>query len=333
MGYSVEVFEETQQIINNRRLFSEQELEKRRSNLYRKQPRAREIETELVRLSVAAGKAVVTGADIKEQLEKLKKKSLQLQTELSDILKKEGLPANYLEQWFECEKCHDTGIVNGKMCSCMKTLLKKTAYKHMSLSSRLALTDFDSFSLDYYPDAIVPPFNRNLRQYMSDVLGYCRKYAYGFSLDSGSLLLQGGPGLGKTHLSLAIAKEVIDQGFGVIYVSAPEMLKRLEDEHFGRGSDLRGASEQLMTECDLLIIDDLGTEFVTKFSTTVIYNIINSRLLTGSPMVLNTNLSIKELQEIYGSRMVSRIIGSLDRIEFTGNDIRQIKRRQKNNKE
>ena len=332
MGYSQQVYEETTALMNQKRLYSEQELEKRRKLLYSKHPRAKEIESELVSISVAAGKAVISGADIKDQLLQLRTKSLDLQSQLKAILESESLPENYLEPWFECEICQDTGYVDGRMCSCMKDLLRRTAYKHMNLSSKLPLTDFDSFSLSYYPDTVIQPINKNPREYMTNVLRYCRNYADNFSTESGSLLMQGGPGLGKTHLSLSIAKTVIDRGFGVIYVSAPSMLKQLEDEHFGRGTDTRGVSEQLMTECDLLIIDDLGTEFLTKFSISTIYNIINTRILAELPTIISTNFSIKELQENYGIRMISRIIGTLDRIEFFGSDIRQIKRKERNNK-
>ncbi|MBR2177411.1 MAG: ATP-binding protein [Clostridia bacterium] len=330
MSYSREVFSEAAAVMEKRRLLSEQELEERRHRLYLVCPRAQEIERSLVRTSVAAAKAVVAGADIKDELAKLKDRSLQLQTELQEILEKRKLPRNYLEQQFECEKCSDTGYIDGKMCSCMKQLLRQTAYQFVNGESKLALTDFDSFVLEYYPDTALPVSGKSVREYMRSVLRFCRRYAENFSEESSSLLFQGGPGLGKTHLSLAIAKEVIDRGCGVIYVSAPNMLKRLEDEHFGRSSNERGVSAELMSECDLLIIDDLGTEFITKFSIPAIYNILNTRILSELPTIISTNLSMKGLQEIYGDRMISRIIGMLDRVEFKGNDIRQLKRRERN---
>ena len=161
------------------------------------------------------------------------------------------------------------------------------------------------------------------------MLKFCKKYADEFSGDSHSLLFQGGPGLGKTHLSLSIAQAVIDKGYGVIYVSAPNILSRLESERFGNNAERKGETEQFLNECDLLILDDLGTEFQTKYTSSAVYNIINTRLITNRPTIISTNLSGKEIQELYGARMMSRIIGMLDRVEFIGNDIRQIKRRER----
>ena len=140
------------------------------------------------------------------------------------------------------------------------------------------------------------------------------------------MLFAGKTGLGKTHLSLAIAQTVIENGYGVIYVSAPNILSRLESNQFSGRSVERTEDEQLLQECDLLIIDDLGTEFVTKFTQAAIYNIINTRLNSGKPVIISTNYSTKELEDIYGNRMVSRIVGVLRKIEFFGSDIRQKKK-------
>ncbi len=329
MGYSNEVYEYALHELQNRRLFAEQELMKRRNMLYEICPRAEEIERELVKISVSAGKKVVMGANVREELEILKEKSLILQNELSEILKSRSLPSNYLEEWYTCDKCKDTGNIDGIMCSCMKSLLKKHAYEQLNRISPLSLCSFETFSLNYYSEAADEKTGRIPYNYMQSVLKFCKKYADEFSEQSHSLLFQGGPGLGKTHLSLSVAQSVIDKGYGVIYVSAPNIFSRLEREHFGNDFEQKGKTEELLNECDLLILDDLGTEFQSKYTASEVYNVINTRMLTSRPTIISTNLTIKEMQELYGNRMVSRIIGMLDRVEFIGNDIRQIKRRER----
>lgn len=332
LGYSREVYDEAFEKLQKRRLFSEQELEKRRITLFSLSPRAEQIECQLAKTSIAAAKAVFSGADLKTELYKVKAKNQLLQQELNDILDKLNFSRNYLEEWHTCEKCRDTGYIDGKMCVCLKNLLKETAYERLNRISPLSLSDFDGFSLDYYSKTPIRENSKSPYAHMSAVLAFCKKYAENFSTDSHSLLFQGGPGLGKTHLSLAIAKSAINNGFGVIYVSAPAILSKLENERFGNRDNPDDDTERLIMNCDLLIIDDLGTEFSTKFTVSAIYNIINSRMISSKPTIISTNLTVKELQEKYNIRTVSRIIGMLDRVEFVGTDIRQIKRRERQNK-
>ncbi len=329
MGYGKEVYIRAEEIMEKRRQFAEQEQEKRRAAFYRECPRAQEIEYELAGISVAAAKSVIGGANLKNQIEELMKKSLLLQNELNALLELKGYPKNYLEPWYECEKCKDIGNIDGRICGCMKALVKKIAYEQLNSISPLSLCTFESFALRYYPEIKIEHSEKTQHGHMQSVLNFCMKYAEGFSDQSHSLLLQGGPGLGKTHLSLAIAQKVIDRGFGVIYVSVPDIVMQLEKEHFGGRFDEKGESETLLTECDLLILDDLGTEFQTKYTVATIYNIINKRMLTSHPTIISTNLTLTEMQQLYGNRMISRIIGMLDRLEFVGSDIRQMKRRER----
>ncbi len=329
MGYSSEIYSAAKKQMEIRKQTAEEELDRRRDKLFVREPYAEEIERELVRISVAAGKAVLTGADKTKELTELKNKSLALQKELAVILQNNGLPDNYLEPWYQCEKCGDTGNIDGRMCDCMKQLLRLTAYDELNRISPLSLCSFESFSVEYYSKDSIAMGGRTVYDYMNGVLRYCRKYADNFSEYAESLLFQGGTGLGKTHLSLSIAQEAINKGYGVIYVSAPNILSRLETKQFGGRSFERVEDEQLLQECDLLIIDDLGTEFVTKFTQAAIYNIINTRLNSSRPVIISTNLTTKELEDVYGSRMVSRVVGMLRRIDFFGSDVRQLKRLRK----
>ena len=324
MSYPSEVYDQALGILEKRRSLAEQELEKRRSLLYARSPRAQQLERTIARTSAAAAKTVLAGGDVKSALEQLRDKNLALQKELADIIKGFGFPENYLDPWYTCPLCRDRGDIDGKMCGCMKKLLRRIAFDRLNASSPLELCDFDSFDLNYYPKT-APAEGRSPYDTMTLILKFCRRYADNFSLLSDSLLMQGGPGLGKTHLSLAIAREVIDKDFGVVYVSAPTLMSQLAKESFDYSSKNSGVSQALI-DCDLLILDDLGTEFGTRFSTAAMYNMINSRMITSKPTIISTNLTMKELQESYGSRVTSRLIGGLKRLEFCGRDIRQLKR-------
>ncbi len=332
MSYTADVYEAAEKEILNRRIKAETDLERRRDILYARSPRALEIERLIARTSVAAAKAIFRGEDPHPRLEALREENLTLQSELEEIIKSFGFPKNYLEPWYHCSECRDRGDIDGRMCNCMKTMLRQIAYDKLNSISPLSLCSFDSFSLDYYSKTPVAEGKPSAYTHMTAVLGFCKRYAKTFDLNSRSLLFQGSPGLGKTHLSLAIANELIQKGYGVIYTSAPVILSKLSKENFEfeyRSSD-GNMTEQLLSECDLLILDDLGTEFTSRFSVAALYNILNSRTILSKPTIVSTNLMISELQEHYNFRIISRIIGTLDRLEFVGNDIRQLKRKFKN---
>ena len=212
------------------------------------------------------------------------------------------------------------------MCECMKKLCRNIEYQKLNETSPLELSSFDTFSLEYYSKSSSGGKESDYVR-MSRVLNMCRKYAGSFSNKSKSLLMQGGPGLGKTHLSLAIAREVIDSGYGVLYVSAPIILRKIEKEYFGSQNNESNILNNML-ECDLLILDDLGTEFEKKFTVSAVYNILNSRMLTSKPTIISTNLSLGDIEKRYDIRTVSRIIGTMERIEFVGTDIRQKKKMQ-----
>ncbi len=327
MGYSRDVYESANKTLELLRQSAVLDAENRKTAFYLRCPRAQEIEKLLSATAVGAAKAVLNGADTKEQLTLLKEKNLALQQELALLLKNAGLPEDYLEIHFHCTNCKDEGYLGGKMCDCFKKILRQEAYKRLNKLSPLSLSSFESFSLDHYSS--IPPKEGlpSPKKRMEDIFRYCKEYAINFSLSSKSLLMQGATGLGKTHLSLAIAKIVIDKGFGVIYGSTPNIVSKLEKERFryNNRDEQSIESEQHLIGCDLLILDDLGTEFPTSFSTAAIYNIINSRIMLSKPTIISTNLSMKELEKCYTERLVSRIMGNNIRLAFLGNDIRQQK--------
>lgn len=266
------------------------------------------------------------GENAQRFIEELSKKNLAAQQRRKDILKENGYPEDYLDADYTCKKCRDTGFVSGVMCDCYKELLRDTALAELNELSPSSRSTFESFNVNYYPDTSDPVTGVNPRSRMKEILDFCKDYAADFGTDSPSLLLYGATGLGKTHLSLAIASEAIRKGYGVIYGSAQNLMSRLEKEHFssGRDNEYEG-SEQAILECDLLVIDDLGAEFSTQFTVAELYNIINTRIMSRLPAIISTNLTPDGLEQKYTQRITSRIIGNYISLYFCGKDIRQIK--------
>jgi DNA replication protein DnaC len=328
MGYSREIYDAVGLILSDRRKKAENEVAERKAAFYRLYPKAEEIESILSTTAISAAKAIFSGGSAKERLEQLRRNNLALQKELSDLLNNAGYGEDYLMPRYSCGQCGDTGYIDGKMCDCMKKLLQAEAYRRLNTLTPLSLSTFESFSLDYYQDTRENNEYKSPRQIMGDTLQYCIRYAEKFSMDSPNLILTGGTGLGKTHMSLAIANLAIQKGYGVVYCSVNNIITKLEREHFGRDE---GDTGRLLTECDLLILDDLGTEFKNAFSCAEIYNIVNTRLMAQKPTIISTNLSTSELLDYYTERFASRIIGSYRRIPFVGKDIRQQKRLNKGN--
>lgn len=190
----------------------------------------------------------------------------------------------------------------------------------------MTLTRFEDMDLGYYPDEPDPRTGISPRERMRGVLDYCRCYAVDFVPGAQSLLLRGPTGTGKTHVSLAIARTAAEKGCSVVYGPAQQLLRQLENEHFGR---MAGDSAETLEACDLLILDDLGTEFSSPFTVSCIYNIINGRMLAGRSTVVSTNLSQQELLARYGEQTTSRITGTFQPLVFSGQDIRQLKLQEK----
>ena len=331
MGYSKEIKRKAFEVISERRLEAERDAANRRRRILEAVPEAEEYERRISACSINAAKLSISGGgDARSKLEFLRDESLRLQDEYEKLLWANGYSASDMEPKYFCKKCGDKGFVEldnrSVMCSCFKNAMVEAACEQLNRSSPLKLSTFEDFDLRYYSMDIEEGYPRSAYDQMSKILSFCKKYAETFSLSSGNIFMKGFTGLGKTHLSLAIANEVIRRGFGVIYASAPTVVGRLEKEQFSRGDGDDGSTEQTLLDCDLLIIDDLGTEFSTNFSNAALYNLFNSRLLSGKPMIISTNLSFKELKELYSERFVSRIIGEAKRLDFFGADVRILKK-------
>ncbi|MGI5967063.1 ATP-binding protein [Anaerotruncus rubiinfantis] len=325
MGYAKEIYSQARQILDERRQKAQMRAEQRRTELYRELPRLSEIERMLARTGIAAAQAALAGGGAQEQIERLKQQNLALQKERAQILRDAGLPEDFLAVHYVCPDCGDTGYVGQDRCACLAKLLRQLAYGKLSDTvSGASDCRFENFSLSYYPDEPSGPYGIVPRRAMDKVLNACRAYARNFTPRSDSLLLCGGTGLGKTHLSLAIAGEVTNRGFGVVYTSSQRLLDRLSQQQFSR--DITEDYQQMALSCDLLIIDDLGAEFSTAFTVAALYNLINSRIIENRPCVISTNLDENGLRERYGDRILSRLLCAYRPLQFYGEDIRMIKR-------
>ena len=311
--------------LNDRRDVAESVANSRKTTAYSMRPRLKEIEKELGMIGASVGLSALRNGNIINKIEELAERSLALQEESKAILAEIGMTPESLEPDYKCKRCGDTGYVEldnkTVVCDCLIKLMSDISCESLNALSPLELSTFESFKLDHYsdrPDANgIVPLNR-----MSKIYNYCREYADSFTPSSKGVLMRGATGLGKTHLSLAIANEVIRKGYSVVYVSAPDILNRLEREHFSYKYDSEEDTFGSLIKCDLLILDDLGTEFISQFSVSAVYNIFNSRVLAGKPVIINTNLTIGELLNNYSQRFVSRVMGSCDKLDFIGEDIR-----------
>lgn len=256
-------------------------------------------------------------ADRAQRLAAIRQRAQETEHALSELLTAHGYPADYLKIHYACKKCCDTGFVGGKPCECLRHEIGKAGAARMNARSQLALCSFDTFSLAYYKD--LPADERGaMERNFSD----CRRYAANFSAQSGNLLMIGNTGLGKTHLSLAIANALLEKGFSVIYDSAGSLMHQLEQEQFSHSS---GDTLRLLLECDLLIIDDFGTEFETRFTSSMIYTLLNGRISAGLPFIVSTNLTPQEIRGRYGDRVLSRLICGAQLMPFFGRDIRMLR--------
>ena len=289
----------------------------RAQEIYLRIPRVKAIDKILSGTALEIMSAVTSGKDTAEgALEKIKARNDTLVAERDALLLDAGYPKNYTEVQYECSKCDDSGYVDGKMCECMKRELVLAGYESSGLGRLIAKQNFDNFSLDYYKSGGAN--YENMKMYYESL----RAFAEGFSDKvCRNFLLVGGTGLGKTHLSTSVAKTVIEKGYDVLYVSAIDMFSDFEKKQFGGGED----NTARYFDCDLLIIDDLGTELTNQFTVSCLYNIINSRINTSRSTFINTNLSKKEIEAKYAERITSRLFGEYYPLLFSGTDIRKQK--------
>ena len=325
MAYSAEVLSRARARLAMAKEDRESENREHLQQAYAQVPRLKEIDR-LLRLTMAqaAQAAFAQGGDPAELLEQARRENLLLQQERAE------LEALYFEEGFLddspiCDRCGGSGYVGSAMCECLRELCRQEQKKELTFLN-VGRESFDQFRLEYYPDREDPKFGVNIRTIMEKTYQTCRRYAQTFSERSNNLLFSGDTGLGKTFLSACIARTVADNGYSVMYESAGHLFANLERAKFSGDEQARKESDRYFA-CDLLIVDDLGTEMPGQFTTAALYGLINDRLLAGKPTIISTNLTIEEFERRYNRQIASRLRGSYVRVPFLGEDIRVQKNR------
>ncbi len=316
MAYSKDNLKKVKETLASRRSGAISAYEKRRLAFAAEHPEIIPIEQALSMTGTRIMGAALSHELTEDTLAEIKAENANLRRQKSLLLAACGRPADWLDIKYTCEKCCDTGYVGIDMCDCMKRELTLAGFSSSGLSSLIETQSFENFDLNYYSgnDLIM----------ITKIFEQLRRFADNFGgVGESSWLFMGATGLGKTHLSTSVAKVVIERGFDVVYESASGMIGDFEAVRFGR--DYESHRDERYFDCDLLIIDDLGTEVNNQFTASVIYNVLTSRINSKKSTIINTNLSHNELRERYADRITSRLFGEFRPLLFTGRDIRRQK--------
>lgn len=327
MAYPSNIIRRASKVLEARRTEREQAFAARQLEIYQKLPRAAAIDRELsATVAAAVAAAFRKGTNPADAISALRDKNLALQQERAELLAANGYPADALTDQPACPLCKDTGWQGASMCRCLQELCAREQINQLSSLLDLQGQSFDAFRLDYYPET-PDPTRQGLspRQNMDMVRTICRDYASKFPhYLFQNLFLSGNPGLGKTFLSASIAREVAGKGYSVVYDTAGNIFAQFEAQKFNRDPEAQENTQRYL-RCDLLILDDLGTEMKTAFTQSVLYDIINTRLVGEKGTVISSNLGLDQIQERYSPQIYSRIAGSYCSLPFFGRDIRQLK--------
>lgn len=314
MAYSREIREIAAERIAQNRRNAEMKADYNEEKFFSEYPEARELSRKKGQTFAKIGIAMTKGKDVRENLEKVKEENLALQARIEEILKEAGMTKADITPQYSCPKCKDTGYdSSGNRCGCFKQMCKVVAYEEFNKKSTLKNASFETFDFKRYLDSNNTVMLQNLED--------CKKFAYEFKPGANGIIMIGPTGLGKTHLSTAIGRVVIEKGYSVVSDSAFRLVNQIESERF---SDERDKTIALLSEADLLIIDDLGAENLTNYTLAALTNIIDTRIANEKSTIISTNRDVKELEKTYSQRIVSRMFGYYRQMRFFGSDNRVI---------
>lgn len=317
MAYNPDNYRRIAAEYKDKNLRAKQTAEARRAELHRAIPQVAEIDAELSKTGLRIMREALGGREgLDARVKKLEQSNALLLEAREMLLLANGYPADYSAVKYECDECMDTGFVGGRMCKCMRRALNMAGYESSGVLKLVEKQNFETFDLSFYEGAE--------RANMARILARTKSYAQSFDGSMRNLLFIGTTGLGKTHLSSAIAKEVVEKGYDVVYESAQKIFSDFEAEKFGRTAQGEDRTGRYLT-CDLLIIDDLGTEMQSQFTVSCLYHLVNSRLIAEKSMIISTNVRKEELLSKYTDRITSRLFGEFEICVFAGKDIRSQK--------
>ncbi len=326
MAYSGEVLLRARARLEEAKADREAENAQHLLRAYEQVPRLREIDREL-RQSMAqvARMMFLQGEEGAEEFDRVRRENLSLQQERQWLIE-DNFEEGYLDDSPICSICGGSGYVGSEMCECLRELCRQEQRKELTVLSGAGQESFNNFRLEYYSDAFDPAIGASPREIMSLTLATCKRYAQSFTMKSGNLLLNGNPGLGKTFLSACIARSVSDGGYSVVYETAGRLFSQMEKARFSADEEAHTQTARF-TACDLLIIDDLGSELVTPFVQSALYSVLNDRLLGNLPTIVSSNLQSQDFSQRYGPAIASRLLGSFRQVAFVGQDVRMLKGR------
>lgn len=307
------------------RLNNIHELDRRRAEVYEKVPEIKEIQDEISRFSVAEAKSRLssgTGMNIEE----IRRRINDLSEKKYLLLHQNGFPEDYLTMSYTCNTCQDTGYVGNEMCACMRKKIIHILYEQSNLKELVARENFSTFRADYYSDDFIDEkTGLSSRANIVEALNVCKNFVNDFGNTSQNLFIYGAAGVGKTFLINCIAKELLESSYSVIYMSAIRFFEVLADASFHKGNNLtdyESTVQRDLYDCDLLIIDDLGTEVANSFTASTLFNCINERSMRKKPIIISTNLALENLRDIYSDRVFSRIASNYKMLKIFGRDLR-----------
>ena len=309
---------------------SRDKMEARRKTVYSRIPEMEQVHNAISKLGVSKAKKLLNGdenalAELKGELGKLIDKKTELLTSA-------GFPADYLEPIYECPDCKDTGYIGNEKCHCFQKAIIDLLYTQSNLKNIVAKENFDTFSFAYYSDNHIDPVTgRSSLATMKNAHAVAHEFVDTFRDEFRNLFLYGDTGIGKTFLSNCIAKELIDKSFSVIYLTSYELFDTLAKSKFEKDDTAEALATHIF-DCDLLIIDDLGTELANSFTVSQLFLCLNERLLRKKSTIISTNLSLEAMVDIYSERTFSRITSNYTMLKLTGDDIR-IKKKLMNREE
>ncbi len=311
---NVNTYAKVRDMIEARRLAAVGEADRRNAEVRLASPEIARIDDELSKTGLHLFRAALAGEDINP----IRERNQALCRERENLLVSLGYPRDYTDVHYTCKKCNDTGFTETEMCSCMRKAIITENIKASGIGDLIEKQSFDNFNLESYRKDGEETYRR-----MNTVFLRAKTFAENFGKMHGNLLFVGPTGTGKTHLSTAVAKCVIDAGYSVIYDSTQNIISTFEDDKFHSGFGEAANESRKYLECDLLILDDLGTEYATPFAVSCLYNLLNTRHNKGLSTVISTNLSANELTKRYEDRIYSRIVGSdYLLLPFAGHDHR-----------
>ena len=313
-------------IYNQRQFQDKYEQDQRREEVYQKVPQIRQIEDEISSQAVRCARKLLDGdTNAKEEL---KQHIEDLREQKEVLLSAFGFPADYMEMHYACPECQDTGYVDGRKCRCFKKEEIRLLYSQSNIEEVLLRENFDSFSYEYYDDRVViPEIQMTVADYMRQVHTWCKEYVENFEKKGGNLIFTGSTGVGKTFLTNCIAKALIDQYQSVIYLSSNDLFDVFSKNkfHYDTEEEMKDMYQYIL-DCDLLIIDDLGTELINTFTASQMFYCVNERLNRNKGTIISTNLTLGELQDAFTERVTSRIMSKYKIIPLIGDDLRLVRR-------